>query len=362
MNRHIWLKNRLASSLKVNTMTFWGMNGHIRQNSGTNQQTQQPSHWEQAITSMVDLGMKVYRNDYGVNYDLTKTPIQKTTSSGTVFQSFITQAAGRVQIAPVIDPYRDDLAAGDETAAYNRGYENGADCATYLKDKGIPWVECGNELDWVFSDSVTVRTNHNLAGRTNVEYNNAGFVSCRGLIRGMIDGFRSVDTARKIPIMMNGIASMDIAFLQMLRNGTQPDGTSGHPIVDWDISSWHYYTNNGGAGDDPENFNGQYNMLGGLAALGKPIVITEAGANWYAYGGNETNVSNASVGPYLMGKMTPAIRAQYNIIGFIYYQLMDCCGDVDFSTSNEPYYGAIGFDFNNKARYAAMKTYALAHP
>jgi hypothetical protein len=361
-SRYYFKTKKRASSAIGNALTFYGVNGHPRQNSGVNQQTQLSSHWEQAITSMVDLGMRVYRCDYGVNYNLSNNPITKTTSSGPLFQQFITQAGSRVQVAPVIDPYRDDLAAGDETAAYNRGFENGADCATYLMGRGIPWIEVGNELDWHFSDSVTVRTNTTLAGRANSDYNNAGFVSCRGLIRGMIAGIKSVDTQNTIPIMITGITSMDIAFLQMLATGTQPDGTTGHPTVQWDLSNWHYYANAGGAGDDPENFNGQYNMLGGLAAFGKPIWITECGANWYAYGASETAVSNAIVGNTLLGKFTPAIRAQYNIKGVIYYQLMDCCGTVDFSTSDEPYYGAIGFDLNNKARYAAMKAFVAAHP
>jgi hypothetical protein len=222
--------------------------------------------------------------------------------------------------------------------------------------KGIPWIEVGNELDWNFG----ARKDHSLAGQSTSQYNNAAFVSCRGLIRGMIAGIKSVDTTNSIPIMMNGITSYDIAFLQMLRNGTQPDGTGGYPVVDWDITSWHWYINNGGTGDDPEL--GAYNMLGALNALGKPIVITECGANWNAYGKSEAAVGDAIIGSTLFGKFTQAIRTKFNVIGVIYYQLMDCAGDGLPTTDDEMNYGAIDFSFNNKSRYAKMKSYCTANP
>jgi hypothetical protein len=94
--------------------------------------------------------------------------------------------------------------------------------------------------------------------------------------RGTIDGLKSVDAAA--PIIGGASAGwLHFGWTDMLWNGTQPDGSSGHPQVRWDVSVYHWYSDMG----DITHACGGAGCLNTLDVLkthyGKPIFITEFG-------------------------------------------------------------------------------------
>lgn len=133
-----------------------------------------------------------------------------------------------------------------ESDAYSAGFQLGVWTATAYK---YPYYEVSNEFD------------------------NTKFQIARGVIRGMIDGVKSVDPNGKI--VMGGGTWLHYGFDQMLANGTQPDGTTGHLPVNWDITAWHGYSDMG----DITNAcggTGCHDVLATLQQMGKPSGSTSS--------------------------------------------------------------------------------------
>jgi len=104
--------------------------------------------------------------------------------------------------------------------------------ATALAPYGVTLYECGNELTRdpaIIFDSAT-------AGTYTKDFNNANWPIMRGVIRGMIDGIKSVQPGAKVGV---NFCVADVAASDMLWVGQQPDGTGGHPTMRWDITTWH---------------------------------------------------------------------------------------------------------------------------
>lgn len=328
--------------------TFFGVNGHFDWGgNGVDRQAVQPTaaDYHVVVNAMKDLGLKTYRNGFG-----------DWGGEGAVWADFINNYATPAGIAvyPNIEGNYDPTQDGHtstEASAYTVGYNIGKDCATALKGL-VPYYEIGNE------DDAYAINGSGVDGTQVSHYDNRRFTIVRGYYRGVIDGIKSVDTTT--PIMNGGITWLHVAYLDMLWNGTQPDGTTGHPTVRWDITSAHWYTNNYSGNDNPESAAG-VNWLQKLASYGKPIRITEFGANYVAYN-SESAVSAAITGPYLMAGFYN-LRAKYNIIGCDYYQIIDAAGDTSTPlTGNEMEFGTMNYDGTHKARYAAIKTLVAASP
>jgi hypothetical protein len=308
---------------KLTAIEFWGVNGHIGWGAPyTNQQAQ--------VNALVDLNMKSYRNGYSIGAFNT-------------FKSFINTYAAPAGVAvyPVLLP--DVGSVTNETDAYTLGYKLGVEVAGL---KGLVQAyEICNELDsWCI-----------LGGQFNGDiashYDNAKFQIARGAIRGIIAGIKSLDTVAKIV----GVAGtwLHYGFADMLRNGTQPDGTAGHPTVDWDITSWHWYSDMG----DPEKAGWiNANVLQHLASYGKPIWITEYGVRG-SFSGDE-NVRTA----YLTGATCMAdwygYRTKYNIQHCAMYELFD-----DGRAGDEGMFGLVLNDAvtPKPIRYAAVKSFVANH-
>lgn len=304
------------------TITKWGINGHITWGAPYNNDAAQ-------IAALTDLGMKSYRNGFSKG-DLAR------------FKAFITNSArpAGVIVYPVCLP---NWNSPDESSAYAQGYTLGQEVANL---QGlVPVYEVSNELD----------TFCLLGGQYNGDqpshFDNAKFCIARGLIRGVIAGIRSCDT--KTPIVGGTGNWLHYGFTDMLRAGTQPDGTTGRPIVDWDITAWHWYSDMG----DPENAGFIHaNLLAHLATYGKPIWINEYGVR-QAFAGDEATRTAYLTGVTCMGDWASK-AATYNITHTAMYELFD-----DGRTGDE---GAFGLVLNDgvtpkATRYAAAKSFVGSH-
>jgi hypothetical protein len=121
-----------------------------------------------------------------------------------------------------------------ESAAYTRGHACAATVASTLAPYGVTMYECGNELT---RQNATVM-NFSYAGDQASDFNNTNWPVMRGVMRGMIDGVKSVQSNAKCGI---NFCVADVGASDALWEGMQPDGTSGHPTVRWDITTWHNY-------------------------------------------------------------------------------------------------------------------------
>lgn len=324
-------------------LPFWGVNGHITWNWTPNGTGYNPSSWANVISKMQDLGMKGFRNGLANDADAT------------TFINFIDNYAkpAGIVVTPVLlgdwDPGGNP--SNNESTAYTVGFNLGV-IAARLKGR-VPHYEVGNEVD----SYAIISGAYN--GTSPSHYDNRRFTLARGYIRGMIDGIRSVDNFT--PIAMNGIAWLHTGFLDMLYNGTQPDGTSGYPKVNWDITCAHWYTSNYAPNDNPEYSQNGFNLLAHLASYGKPIHINEYGVNSDQYSNDETAIKNALVGQYLMNKWY-STRATYNITHCAAYQLVDAGSAYISSTNREMCFGLVKSDgVTLKDRYSVVKSYVAGH-
>jgi hypothetical protein len=122
-----------------------------------------------------------------------------------------------------------------ETAAYNAVRANAAAIATALAPYGVDTYECGNEL----TRDPAIILNSTTAGTNPQDFNNANWPIMRGVIRGMIDGVKSVQPTARCGV---NFCVADVAAADMLWDGQQPDGSDGHPKVRWDVTTWHNYS------------------------------------------------------------------------------------------------------------------------
>ena len=311
-------------------MQFWGINGH--QNNGGVWSAQQ-----QQVTCLVASGLNVYR---------TNTSHGDTTSLKQFISAYA--APSHVAVYPCFLPN----VGADESSSYANGYSLGAEMATALQGY-VPCYELCNELDGY---AILGGGNN---GDVPSHYSNTRFLQCRGLLRGMIDGIRSVDATT--PIIGPAAGWLHYGFTDMLWNGNTPassGSTDASKVVRWDVTTWHWYDNMG----DIENAgNISANVLQHIAnTYGKPIRINEYGC----YGSDFTASGESALASYLtgsnlMGKWDSK-RATYNIVGCDYYELYD-----DTSQGgDEATFGIYLSDTTTKKsiRWSAMNAYVIAHP
>lgn len=302
---------------------FYGVNGH--NNEGGAYDISSPAL---QLSQLQDLGAKLYRNEVYSQGTATKL--------AGIAQ---TMAAGGVTVYPVMLMGIDTL--NNETDAYNAGFALGQQTATSHR---YPYYEVTNEME----AQVLVG---NVDGIYPQDYDNLKFQKLRGVIRGMIAGIKSVDPAGKI--IIGGNTWMHYGFDQMLANGTQPDGTSGHPVVTWDITAWHWYSEQG----DIRNAcggTGCYNVIGTLQAFGKPIWINEVGIRPDFPGTPDQAATFMSTN--MLGALL-AIAPQYNIQSLQVYELYD-----DPPGGQGPYGIMLNDGHTVKPDYAAVKNFIAANP
>jgi hypothetical protein len=130
----------------------------------------------------------------------------------------------------------------------------------------------------------------------------------------MMDGVRSVQPGAKCGI---NFCVADIGASDALWDGTQPDGTTGHPQLRWDITTWHNYEVYGDIFNIGVNGGGPNFDLPAYCKkrYGVPFMITEWNAN--------PEDSQAYRASYITERLTRfyAARKTDNIQSVMYYVL-----------------------------------------
>jgi hypothetical protein len=196
---------------------FYGMNGHF-------DYTYSP---QQVVSILKGLGCTSYR------IGVTNTATQINAAIG-LAQAF--QSAGMTLVVLINQGVYDNNGNvfSGENAAYSQGYSVAQGIANALKPYGVTIYECGNELT---RQNATV-LDFTRAGTSAKDFNNANWPAMRGVMRGMIDGVKSVQSNAKCGI---NFCVNDVGAADALWDGMQPDGSGGYPTVRWDITTWHNY-------------------------------------------------------------------------------------------------------------------------
>jgi hypothetical protein len=228
-----------------------------------------------------------------------------------------------------------------ESAAYSRGFAVGKTVASALQPYGVTIYECGNELT---RQNATVM-DFTYAGTKAVDFNNANWPVMRGVMRGMIDGVKSVQASAKCGI---NFCVADIGAADALWDGMQPDGSGGYPQVRWDITTWHNYEvygdifNIGSDGAGPGFDLPTYCK----ARYGVPFIITE----WNT-GPEQTETYRANYITTQLGEFYPA-RKTHNIQSVMYYVL----------DSGDNTYGIMTNSVALNPSYSAFTSFTASHP
>ena len=304
---------------------FYGVNGH--NNEGGAYDISSPAL---QLSQLQDLGAKLYRNEV-----YSQGTANKLAGIADIM------AAGGVTVYPVI--LMDIATFINETDGYNAGFALGQQTAS---SRRYAYYEVTNEME-------SALLLGNVDGVLPSQYDAAKFRILRGVIRGMIAGIKSVDTSGKI--ILGGGTWLHYGFAQMLAAGTEPDGSTGHEVVNWDITAWHWYSDM----NDITNAcggTGCHNVLAALQALGKPIWINEAGVR--PNFGTDQQIAAYLVGNKMLAQFV-TLASTYGIESVQTYQLYD-------DPAGLPGGGAYGLLENDghtqKDAYTAYKNFVAAHP
>lgn len=177
-------------------------------------------------------------------------------------------------------------AFSSEALCYAKAFSQGAYVATNLGPLGVSLFECGNELDSKTAGGIAIRWANNTGTQGTVFQDFSAsatvfagvsvFSLMRGAIRGAYDGVKSVLPNAKC--LSNAFTNASIYASDALWNGWEPDGTTGHPQVRWDITNWHLYTQGDARNTVYSGGGGQpsFDLLQYIHnAYGVPIAITE---------------------------------------------------------------------------------------
>jgi hypothetical protein len=320
---------RAAISNAAAPIHFYGINCHYVQGG---LYTSVPLATQAA--TLADLGITVSRQD------------AYTSSDVITIANTVVPGLAPIVVMPclVFYPYNDPSLNGaipTESSAYNYAYALAAQAATLLAGV-IPVVEFGNEYD-IDSHNASILSD----GESVADYDNSTWPIWRGALRGSHDGWRSVDRTGQTKIICNATAGwLHFGWLDGMMTGTQPDGSTGHPVITPDILQWHWYSDQNNI-ENATGGSGTYNVLQRLkTSCGLPIMITELGV----IPGTE-----ATAQAYINGVVPEmaAAYASYGVIGTHWYELYEDTGS--------PGYGLMTSGTAQKPRYATMKSAIAAN-
>jgi hypothetical protein len=323
LNVSVNIYNIVGAKADTSKSIFYGANGH--NNGGGAYDISSPAL---QLQQLQDLRVKLYRNEV---YNLA--------SANKLAGIATTMAAGGVTVYPVL--LSGISTRTSEHDAYNVAFTLGQQTATAKK---YPYYEVSNELG-------AQALSGNVDGVYPQHFDNAKYLKARGVIRGLIDGIKSVDPAGKI--IVGGDTWLHYGFYQMLASGTQPDGTAGGPIVNWDVTAWHWYSDQGDI-TRACGGTGCHDVLAELQKFNKPIWMTEFGVrpNY----GTDQQIADYMVGTKMMAGFL-AVAAKYDIQSIQVYQLYDD------PINGEGPYGLMKNDGKTvKPAYAALKNFVTANP
>lgn len=308
---------------------FYGANGHLAW-GGTNYWTAAGSKTKQ-VTMLKDLGCTMYRADVADNG--MATTIKNTLSSG---GEFYQQGIGFVV---VLNGYSMNWRPTmTEQASYDLTYQRTLAIATTLNGMVDYW-EMGNELDQYIRAASGAGN-----GSQNSNWDQAGFVSCRGALFGMLDALVAVN-----PDFLYGPnigIPMATAFLQMLWDGVTPDGTTGARQMRWKRTYWHWYASSGNwetAGSAPTLNIPQYLK----DHFGVPIIMSEWG-----WASSSTEASRGGTTSTYLTQYSSLVnqRQKYGLEMALHYAMVDSV------------YGLSIDGTTNRPAYATFKAFVAANP
>src|SRR5471030_773245 len=314
---------------------FYGIGGHLQQGIGAYGTGGDPTKlYTRQVSQLRDLGVTIYAQDVfskGGAEDLAK------------FARFAKPYC--IDVLAVLTP--DVQKNVDENAAREEGQRLGEDVARSLAGL-VQYYEVGNEFE---NDAIL----QGATGDKPSDYDNAKFIKARGSIRGMIEGIKRVDPAAKI--VLCAFSWLHYGFSDMLFAGTQPDGSGGHPTVQWDITAWHWYSDMHditSASTDNTTEKGIDVLQHLRDVYHKPIWITEFGAR--------PDLNEEAAAAYLVGHNALAgfvkNADKYNIQGVVIYELYD-----DYAYGGDGDYGLFSSDgVTKKLRYDAVKNFIKMNP
>jgi len=303
---------------------FYGVAGHLEQRGAY-----RTTAFDLQISQLRELGMSIYAQD-----------VSNEQSAHRVADFAAEAAKSCIGVLALVTPFG-QRKLKDEHATYEQGYALGKVAGRTLRGL-VTYFQVGNEYDnWTILGP-------DRSGMGPSDYDNTNFMKARGSILGLIRGIRETNPDAKI--LLTSTSWLHFGFVDMLFAGTQPDGSKGHPIPDWDVTAWHWYSEMGSilaAGDH------KVNVLERLRdSYGKPIWITE-------YGVRPTHSDPAA---YLVGsdalKGFTSVAKKYNIQNVTLYELYD-----DQRYGGDGDYGLIRDDGKTrKPRFEAVREFIKANP
>ncbi len=249
---------------------LWGVDGHPEWGGSYSNLT--PQQQADAVKAM---GLGIYQGD-----------INSSSTAQTQALLNATQADG-LQFLANIGASPNSFTSAQQ--AYNESYQEGAAEGQQFGSQIKLW-QLGNEMDG-FAESSP-----------------ANFQIAQSEIQGLTDGLKSTDPTAQT-IVNSTDQPTGIQFLQQL----QADG------VNWDITGFHSYTQNGDVAD-----SGDGTTLAADAALGKPIYVTEF--NGWSSSDGSTGPSALPGNDQLITNSMNSIKSvaqQYDIIGANMYELLN---------------------------------------
>ncbi|WP_250509826.1 glycosyl hydrolase [Caballeronia sp. GACF4] len=303
---------------------FYGIAGHIEHRGAY-----RTSDYGLQISQLRELGVTMYAQDVS------------NEESAHMVADFARQASRQcIGVLALVTPFEVQKRA-NEAEAFARGYELGKLSGRILKGV-VTYYQVGNEYDnW------TIRGDDR-SGEHPSDYDNAMYMKARGSILGLIKGIRESNPDAKI--LLTSFSWLHFAFPDMLFSGTQPDGTKGHPVPQWDITVWHWYSDMGSitsAGSQKTN------VLERLRdSYGKPIWITEYGVR-----PDHPDPSGYLVGKNALGGFVSMAKT-YGIQNVTLYELYD-----DQRFGGDGNYGVIHDDGKTKKpRFDVVREFIKANP
>ena len=308
------------------TGVFYGVVGHVAQGGVYTARS-----YTAQVSQLRDLGITLYAQD-----------LDDKATAEHVAQLARVAAAQCVGVLPlVITP--EVQANLNEATAYDQGHKLGVDAATALKGL-VSYYQVGNEFE---NDVI----HEGESGDYPTQYDNAKYLKARGAIRGMIAGIKQVQPSAKI--VLSPLSWLHYGFSDMLKDGTQPDGTrDSTKVVEWDVTAWHWYSEmSPNRNSQPPQPDVLKQVLTHLSQrYQKPIWFTEFGVR--------PDYSGGDPGAYLVGQDGLAgfveDAKKYGIQNVTIYQLYD--------QPDEKYGLIYGDGEKPKPRFEQVKRFIEAHP
>jgi hypothetical protein len=303
---------------------FYGVVGHLEHRG-----IYKMIDYDAQIAQLRDLGVSIYAQD-----------VSSEDSAHRVADFARRAAQSCIGVLALVTPPEPQKRASEQDA-FDRGYALGRIAGSTLRGL-VTYYQVGNEYDnWAI-------LNGGHSGEHPGDYDNAMFMKARGSILGLIKGIRETNPDAKI--LLTSFSWLHYGFVDMLKAGTQPDGTGGHPIPQWDITAWHWYSNMGSILAAGQN---KVNVLQRLHdSYGKPIWITEYGVR----------PGHGDPGGYLVGpdalRGFVSVASRYDVQNVTLYELYD-----DQRYGGDGNYGVIQDDgATRKSRFDAVRNFIRANP